>query len=147
MSKIIQLTDYLEADEALACAKQLLLDQQDDLQDENQLLLQEVLKLEDRFESQRLLNSNLRGQLTEMKKENQVLTHLLQQEQLGVQQFEAKVDFEKKYKDQQAYWEKEYGLLKDRIRQLENSLDAKNQALTMAKKQSEQLLNELLAKS
>lgn len=147
MSKIIHLTDYLDADEALACAKQLLLEQQDDLQDENQQLLHEVLKLEDRFESQRLLNSNLRAQLTEMQKENQVLTHLLQQEQLGVQQFEAKVDFEKKMKDQQSYWEKEYGLLKDRIRQLETTLDAKTQALTMAKKQSEQLLNELLAKS
>ena len=147
MSKIIHLTDYLEADEALACAKQLLLDQQDDLQDENQQLLQEVLKLEDRFESQRLLNSNLRAQLTEMQKENQVLTHLMQQEQLGIQQFEAKVDFEKKMKDQQGYWEKEYGLLKDRIRQLETTLDAKSQALDMAKKQSEQLLNELLSKS
>ena len=147
MSKIIHLTDYLEADEALACAKQLLLDQQDDLQDENQQLLHEVLKLEDRFESQRLLNSNLRAQLTEMQKENQVLTHLLQQEQLGIQQFEAKVDFEKKMKDQQGYWEKEYGLLKDRIRQLETTLDAKSQALDMAKKQSEQLLNELLSKS
>ena len=147
MSKIIHLTDYMGADEALACAKQLLLDQQDDLQDENQQLLHEVLKLEDRFESQRLLNSNLRAQLSEMQKENEVLTHLLQQEQLGIQQFEAKVDFEKKMKDKQAYWEKEYGELKDKIRQLETTLEAKTQALGMAKKQSEQLLNELLAKS
>ena len=75
-----------------------------------------------------------------------LLMSLLKQEQHNNEQNIAQRNFDKKMKDQQAYWEKEYGLLKDKIRQLETKLEAKTQALDLSKKQSEQLLNELLAK-
>jgi len=150
MSKVVHLTDYiadgLSADEAVACARQLLMDQQVDLEDENQQLLHEVFKLEDRFESQRVLNANLKAQLKDVEEENLLLMSLLKQEQHNNEQSKAQHEFDKKMKAQQAYWEKEYGELKDKIRQLETKLEAKSQALELSKKQSEQLLNELLSK-
>ncbi len=154
MTKIIQIQDYLDADVALDLAKDLLQGNQDDLASENQQQLLEIMNLESSLETQALLGINLKSQVKELQVENEILLDALESHDLD--DFvvtltdtvkEPVNEIVKKDEPQQsAYWEKEYSVLKDKIRDMEQALKDKDHSFQNLHDQNEQLLNELLAK-
>lgn len=149
MSNIIQFNDFAEASDAVSCAKELLQDQYAAIIHENQKLLSEVMELEEKNASKDLLNINLAGQVKELQAENAILLDALVQDDAF---FQAKTNVsvielpKETSKLDEHYWEKEYSGLKDKIRNMEAALQAKEASLKQANIQVEQLLNELLAK-
>ncbi len=158
MSKIIQLHDYFDSDISFT-THDLLPDAHDAILLENHQLLAEVMKLEEQSESLHILNVNLRGQVKESQVENETLLQALMDEMkepsIDAPLLLEVVNVVETLKEEKtesaaampAYWEKEYSVLKDKIRQMEVALEAKEKALANANVQTEKLLNELLAKS
>ena len=149
MSNIIQFNEFAEASEAVNCAKELLQDQHAAIIQENQKLLSEVMALEEKNASKDLLNMNLAGQVKELQAENTILLDaLVQDDDFFESKPKASVTELPKAASQldAQYWEAEYSALKDKIRNMEAALQAKEASLKQAHIQVEQLLNELLAK-
>ncbi len=150
MTKIIHIQDYLDADDTLDLARNMLQENQDDLALENQQLLSEVMTLEANLENQSYLTMSVKIQLKELQVENDILLDALEvndADELPVMLTDVVSPAPQPDSAAQShYWEQEYCGLKDKIRHMEQALANKDRTLQQVSAQNEQLLNELLAK-
>ncbi len=144
MTEIIQLHNYMDSRFVERQTQEMESVEQEYLAMENQELAEQVNALKEHLESQASLNLELKSQVKEVYAENEILLGALQDEGDDVVPM---LTSPIQPGNMNVYWEQEYSLLKDKIRQMEETLLGKEKEINSAHVQIENMLNELLAKS
>ncbi len=142
MTEIIQLHNYTDSTFVERKTQEAEAVEQEFLAMENEELTKQVSSLESHLEQQASLNLELKSQVKEVQAENEILLGALQ-EDVAVPLLTTPTQAGAV----NGYWEQEYCLLKEKIRHMEAVLAEKETELHAANSETENLLNELLAKS
>ncbi len=116
---------------------------QEDLVAENLKLAKEVKILKKALKAQLRVSEKLKGDVHEVKIENEILLNALKDDEVEVPLLTTPTQ----PGSMNGYWEQEYRLLKEKIRDVEKNAVDKDSEIEAAQLQNEKLLNELLCKS